>query len=64
MAAVLHVLLDEDLVDRTSVERLSAGFGGLEAYIRGENDGMAKTPEQAEGMCGTPASRIRELALL
>lgn len=64
MAAVLHVLLDEGLVDRTSVERLSAGFGGLEAYIRGKNDRTAKTPERAERICGTPASRIRELALL
>ena len=64
MAAVLHVLLEEGLFDRVSVDRLSAGFGELEAYIRGKDDGVAKTPEWAERICGTPASLIRELALL
>jgi len=64
MAAVLHVLLERGLVDHESVQRLSRGFEGLEAYIRGENDGMAKTPEWAESICGTPAPLIREFAAL
>jgi anaerobic dimethyl sulfoxide reductase subunit A len=64
MAAVLHVLLEKGLVDYAAVRKLSEGFEGIEAYICGEHDGNAKTPEWAEKICGTPASQIREFAAL
>jgi anaerobic dimethyl sulfoxide reductase subunit A len=64
MSAVLFVLLKEGLVDRGAVNRLSSGFGGIERYITGDADGVEKSPEWAEGVCGTPAARIRDFALL
>jgi anaerobic dimethyl sulfoxide reductase subunit A len=64
MLAVLHVLLAEDLVDRPYVAAYSTGFDELAAYVRGETDGQAKTPEWAETICGTPAQEIRDLARL
>ena len=64
MAAVLHELLEQGLVDTSSVQRLSAGFEGVASYIRGDRDGTPKTPEWAEKICKTPASVIRDLASL
>lgn len=62
MAAVLHVLLSEALVDRDFVRRTSVGFDFLERYIRGETDGQAKTPSWAEKICGVPQKTIVQLA--
>jgi len=62
MAAVLHVLLSEQLVDSSAVRRTSVGFDVLERYIRGADDGQPKTPSWAEGICGTPRETIVELA--
>ena len=62
MAAVLYVLLTEDLVDRTFTERRSVGFSVLERYVRGEDDGEPKTPLWAEKICGTPQKTIAQLA--
>jgi anaerobic dimethyl sulfoxide reductase subunit A len=64
MSAVLFVLIEEGLVDRVAVEDLSAGFEGLEGFITGDGDGVQKTPEWAEGLCGTPAALIRDFARL
>jgi anaerobic dimethyl sulfoxide reductase subunit A len=63
MAAVLYVLLEENLVDRAFLERYTSGFADLETYIRGENDGIPKTPSWAETICGTPAATIRDFAI-
>ena len=41
MAAVLHVLLEQGLVDTSSVQRLSAGLEGVASYILGDHDGIA-----------------------
>jgi anaerobic dimethyl sulfoxide reductase subunit A len=62
MAAVLHMLLREDLVDRSFIRRTSVGFDFLERYVRGADDGQPKTPSWAEGICGTPRETIAELA--
>jgi anaerobic dimethyl sulfoxide reductase subunit A len=62
MAAVLYVLLREDLVDKSFVRRTSVGFDVLESYIRGANDGQPKTPSWAEGICATPVQTIVGLA--
>ena len=63
MMAVLHVLMGEGLVDRPFVEAHSSGFEALERHILGHDDGVAKTPAWAEGICGTPEALICELAL-
>ncbi len=62
MLAVLHVLIEEDLVDRGFVERYSVGFKELERYVLGEEDGAPKNPAWAEEICGTPADVIVQLA--
>ena len=62
MAAVLYVLLQEDLVDRSFVRRISAGFDVLERYVLGLDDGQPKTPSWAEEICSTPRKTIAELA--
>jgi anaerobic dimethyl sulfoxide reductase subunit A len=62
MAAVLYVLLSEELVDRPFVRRISVGFDFLERYIRGAGDGQPKTPSWAEEICATPRETIVKLA--
>jgi anaerobic dimethyl sulfoxide reductase subunit A len=64
MAAVLWVLIDEELVDRDSIKSLSYGFDYLERYIKGQEDGQPKTPEWAEDICGTPRDVIHRFARL
>jgi anaerobic dimethyl sulfoxide reductase subunit A len=64
MMAVLYVLIDEGLVDRAFVEKYSHGFDELENYVLGKSDSVAKTPQWAEMICGTPTERIIELARL
>lgn len=63
MMAVLNVLIKEDLVDRSYIAKYVYGFKDLEAHILGLDDGVDKTPDWAEGMCGTPSETIRQLAL-
>ncbi|MCL7452795.1 MAG: molybdopterin-dependent oxidoreductase, partial [Anaerolineae bacterium] len=62
MLAVLYVLLQEGLVDQAFVERYSEGFPALQTHVLGQDDGTPKTPAWAEGLCGTPAESIVELA--
>lgn len=38
------------------------GYGQLADYIRGANDGIAKTPDWASSITGIPAARIAQLA--
>lgn len=64
MVAVLYVLIEEGLVDRHALARLSIGFEHLERYITGGEDGQAKSPEWAEDLCGTPKETIHEFARL
>ncbi|WP_029004845.1 molybdopterin-dependent oxidoreductase [Azorhizobium doebereinerae] len=40
----------------------TVGFAPFAAYVRGESDGVAKTPDWAEAICGVPAARIAALA--
>ena len=62
MMAVLYVLIDEEYVNRGFVDRYSYGFKELEDYVLGCTDNVAKTPEWAEKICGTPLDLIIELA--
>jgi len=64
MAALLYVLLGENLVDRSFIRRASVGFDVLERYLRGTDDGQPKTPSWAEGICATPRELIVRLARL
>jgi len=62
MMAVLHVLLEEDLVDRAFLKKYSVGFDELEQHILGLAEVGARTPRWAEAVCGTPAETIVQFA--
>lgn len=64
MMAILYVLKDEELIDRVFIDKYSHGFEELEKYILGYTDGVVKTPQWAENICGTPAEQIIQLAQL
>jgi len=62
MLGVLYVLVDEGYVDRNYIEKYSYGFNKLEQHVLGLDDGIPKTPEWAEAICGTPAEEIKWVA--
>ncbi len=74
MDAMLWVMISEKLYDEDFVRRFCLGFdenqmppgippgNSLASYILGESDGIPKTPEWAEAICGVPADRIRSFA--
>jgi anaerobic dimethyl sulfoxide reductase subunit A len=62
LAAMLHVIVAEGLLDRGFVDRCTLGFDELIAYVAGRSDGQPKTPGWAAAVCGVPAETIIELA--
>lgn len=72
--AMAWVLLTENLLDRDFLNRYALGFDAAHmptdvpasescsAWLLGEKDGIPKTPEWAEEICGVPAQTIRRLA--
>jgi anaerobic dimethyl sulfoxide reductase subunit A len=62
MLAVLHVLINEELIDRDFVATHSVGFDQLEQYVLGTDGGAARTPEWAAGICDVPAHEITRFA--
>jgi biotin/methionine sulfoxide reductase len=62
MLALAHTLVVEGLHDRAFLDRYCVGFDRFEGYLRGAEDGEAKTPEWAERLSGIAAGTIRSLA--
>ena len=62
MLAMAHVLLTEELHDRSFLARCTVGFEPFAAYLRGETDGVAKTPAWAAPITGVAAETITALA--
>ncbi|NVM44169.1 MAG: molybdopterin-dependent oxidoreductase [Candidatus Lokiarchaeota archaeon] len=62
MAAVAHVILKENLQDQEFLDKFTHGFDKYREYVMGEEDGIPKTPEWAEKICGVKASVIEDLA--
>ncbi|MFD0773419.1 molybdopterin oxidoreductase, partial [Streptomonospora algeriensis] len=60
--ALIHTLFEEDLADRAFLARCTVGADVLRDYVTGVRDGVAKSPEWAEGLCGLPARTLRGLA--
>jgi biotin/methionine sulfoxide reductase len=48
--------------DAVFLDRCCVGFETFRDHLMGVSDGLAKTPEWAEGICGVPADRIASLA--
>ncbi|MGV8083572.1 MAG: molybdopterin-dependent oxidoreductase [Coriobacteriia bacterium] len=66
LEAMGYVMLSEDLFAKDFVEKWVEPYGlqRWREYLEGEDDGIVKTPEWAEGICGVPAETITELARL
>ena len=60
--ALCYVWITEDLYDREFVDKRTTGFDEWKAYILGESDGTAKTPEWQEAETRVPAREVRALA--
>ncbi len=62
MAAMANVILKENLQDQAFIDKYTEGFDKYADYVMGREDGVDKTPEWAEAICGVPAARIADLA--
>ncbi|MEM2454889.1 MAG: molybdopterin-dependent oxidoreductase [Candidatus Bathyarchaeia archaeon] len=60
--AIAYVWIKEGTYDKWFVENRTVGFEEFKKHILGEEDGVPRTPEWAEEICGVPASDIRALA--
>ncbi|MFC2022034.1 molybdopterin-dependent oxidoreductase [Chloroflexota bacterium] len=66
MIAMANVWFKEDLCDRQFIEKWvePEGLRRWKAYVLGTEDGVDKTPQWAESICGVPAQTIVEFARL
>ena len=62
MLALCHVLDSDGLADRRFLDRYTVGYPRFAAYLRGDADGVPKTPAWAAALTGVAAERIRALA--
>jgi biotin/methionine sulfoxide reductase len=62
MLALAHVLDAEGLADEDFLRTYTVGYERFVAYVRGDADGVAKSPEWAEALTQVPASTIIDLA--
>ncbi len=60
--AIMHVWMTEGLYDKEYVNDKTTGFEEWRAYVLGEEDGIAKTPEWQESETSVPARVARALA--
>jgi len=62
MLGMAHVMVQENLADADFLDEYTVGYDKVRAYINGESDGVAKTPEWASKICGVSAETIAKLA--
>jgi biotin/methionine sulfoxide reductase len=62
MLGLAHRIISTGRHDQAFLDRYTVGFARLKAYILGESDGVAKTPEWAAKLSDIPAATIRDLA--
>jgi trimethylamine-N-oxide reductase (cytochrome c) len=62
MIGIAHTLLAENLHDTKFLAGYTRGFDRFSDYLLGKSDGVAKTAEWAEEICGIPAATLRDLA--
>ncbi|MCF8481905.1 MAG: trimethylamine-N-oxide reductase TorA [Rhodospirillum sp.] len=62
MLAIAHTLMSEGLADETFLDEFTVGWPEFAAYLKGEEDGVEKTADWAEGISTVPADVIRQLA--
>ena len=66
LEAMGYILFEEDLYNHEFVEKWIEPYGlqRWKDYLYGADDGIVKTPEWAEAICGVPAETIVELTRL
>ena len=62
LVAMAHAIIKKDLQDQHFLDTYTVGFDAFKAYLLGEEDGVAKTPEWGEQITGVRADTIRSLA--
>lgn len=62
MLALAHSLDADDAVDRSFIDEYTVGYDRFISYVRGDVDGVPKSPEWASPITQVPASTIRGLA--
>ena len=62
--AIAYVWLTDELHDADYIRERTTGFDAWQAYLLGDSDGTAKTPEWQEPETGVPAREVRALARL
>lgn len=60
--AIAHTWIKEDLYDKDYIATHAVGFEFFADQVMGRDDGIEKTPEWAETVCGVPARTIKALA--
>ncbi|UWG98265.1 molybdopterin-dependent oxidoreductase [Dehalobacter sp. DCM] len=60
--AIMYTWLKENLWDKEYVQTHADGYEIFFKYVLGEEDGIPKTPDWAEPICGVPARIIKALA--
>lgn len=62
MLAIAYALVTEGLADEAFLGRCTTGWERLRAFILGQTDGIAKSPEWAAAITGIAADRVAALA--
>ncbi len=62
MLGIAYVLAAEDLADVHFLRSHCVGYEQFRAYLTGQSDGVAKTPQWAQQICGVAAAEIESLA--
>jgi trimethylamine-N-oxide reductase (cytochrome c) len=60
--AIAYTWIVNDTYDKEYIKTHSVGFDRFKAYVLGEEDGIAKTPNWAAAITGVPARVIKALA--
>jgi len=60
MLSILWILLKKNLINRSYIEKYSSGFDKMEDYILGVSDGIEKSPDWAERICGIDKNVIED----
>lgn len=62
MLAILYVLIEKNLINRSFIDKYSTGFKDFEKYILGISDGTEKSPAWAAEICGLCREKIELFA--